>query len=463
MSDKNLRVQSSSLYWWNFPDLPDKLCDTDGHFSTEVKHFLQSGTINPMAEKINMTPSMIYFENCQIAELDFINHDVSDSETLNETGIDFYLWEPLCYAYTDDVADPNWEYIGIWNCGFYAEIHHSHDDSNKIICSELDSIHRYAVRNNLTNITVHTCDYNVSKVSGLYSDTLNIICNDVFLDYKVKNTGIWPQNLDDFKNIEKHFLSTTWRFTPSRWLINCLLSKYSTDMVWGYTTDPNFDSMVNQSSWISDNVLVNYPRDYTNDLLTGSRRLNLQAPISLDIKIHKALHMDELRGDKWPKYTLNYDNANPSFQNFINFPLRKYYSRCFVDVISETRYAQQTANISEKFLQAVMFRTPFIMVAPPHTLEYIRELGYKTFSDFWDESYDTETDHASRLHRLYTVFESLDGRTTEDLRLMYSDMSEIIAHNHNLYLSQTRVKDVKAQDMRNINRKTHTEIQWIKS
>ena len=123
--------------------------------------------------------------------------------------------------------------------------------------------------------------------------------------------------------------------------------------------------MVNQSSWISDNVLVNYPRDYTNDLLTGSRRLNLQAPMSLDIKIHKALHMDELRGDKWPKYTLNYDNANPSFQNFINFPLRKYYSRCFVDVISETRYAQQTANISEKFLQAVMFRTPFIMVAPP--------------------------------------------------------------------------------------------------
>ena len=86
-----------------------------------------------------MNPSMMYFENCQIAELDFINHDVSDSEVhLIETGLDFYLWEPLCYAYTDDVAEPNWEYIGIWNCGFYAEIHHSHDDSNKIICSELD-------------------------------------------------------------------------------------------------------------------------------------------------------------------------------------------------------------------------------------------------------------------------------------------------------------------------------------
>lgn len=463
MSDNNLQIENSSLYWWGFPVLPDKLSESDSGYTREVKHFIETGTVKQTSTIKRSNPTMLYFENCQIAELDIINHSEYEQEVINREGLDFYLWEPLCYAYTDDVEDPNWEYIGIWNCGFYAEIHNSHNDSSQIICSELDSIYRYAQRNKLTNVTVHTCDYNVHKVSELYSDILNVICNDVFLDYKVQNTGIWPQNLDGYKNIEKHFISTTWRFTPSRWLINSMLSKYNTDMVWAYKTTKEFDDMVSQSSWLSTDVLKNYPRDYTNDLLTGSRRLNLQAPLSLDIKIHKALEMDELRGDKWPKYTISYDNANPSFQNFINFPLRKYYSRCFVDVISETRFAQPTANISEKFLQAVMFRTPFIMVAPPYTLEYIKELGYKTFSDFWDESYDTEEDHASRLHRLYTVFEGLDGRTQEDMELMYEDMSEIIAHNHNLYLSQTRVEDVKAQDMRNINRKKHTEIKWIKS
>ena len=63
MSDKNLHVQSSSLYWWNYPDLPDKLCDTDGQFSSEVKHFLQSGKIDLKAPIVNTKPSMIYFEN----------------------------------------------------------------------------------------------------------------------------------------------------------------------------------------------------------------------------------------------------------------------------------------------------------------------------------------------------------------------------------------------------------------
>lgn len=459
MSDKNLKVESSSLFWWNFPKLEDKMGVVDNGFTREVRYFLDTGELTSQssdAPVIRNRPTMIYFLNTRISELDIINHSEYEQEVINRHGLDFYLWEPLCYAHTDNPSEPEWEYHGIWNCGFYAEMHNS--QNNSIICQELASIYEYAQRNNLTNITVHTCDYNVSEIDQLYSDRLTVICNDVFLEYKIRNQGIWPENLH--KDITKTFLSATWRFTPSRWLTNCMLSKYNTDMVWAYKTMPEFSEMIDQSSWISSNVLQHYPTDYYNDLLTGSRRLNLQAPLSLDIKIHKALEISELRGDRWPKYTINFDNANPSFTNFINFPLRKYYQRCFVDVVAETRYAQPTANISEKLLQTMMFRTPFIVVAPPHSLEYIRNLGYKTFSDFWDESYDSDTDHASRLYKLYHLFEHLDTLDNSELTTMYTDMSEILQYNHDLYLEQTGVMDVKSQDIQRIHRDTHTEIQW---
>lgn len=460
MADRDLQQQSNSLFWWNFPVLADKLSDTDGGFTREIKYFLDTGELltSPGQESpsAKSNPTMVFFLNTRITELDHINHDEYEQEVINRLGLDFYLWEPLCYANTDNTTTPDWEYHGIWNCGFYAEMHHT--STTNIICSELDSIYTYCERNNLRNVTVHTCDYNVDKITEFYSDRLNIVCNDVFLKHKIANQGLWPENLE--KNIEKTFLSTTWRFTPARWIINCMLSKYSTDMTWAYKTTTDFSELLDGTSWISSNVLQHYPLDYQNDLLTGSRRLNLQAPISMDIKVHKALEISVLRGDTWPKYTAKYDNANPSFDNFIHFPLRKYYSRCFVDVISETRFAQATSNVSEKLLQSMMFKTPFIMVAPPHTLEYIKKLGYKTFNDFWDESYDSEEDHALRLHKLYHLFEQLDQMSSSEQQQMYSEMSDVLQHNHDHYKAQSRVGDVKSSEVKDLNRSQHTEIQW---
>ena len=35
---------------------------------------------------------------------------------------------------------------------------------------------------------------------------------------------------------------------------------------------------------------------------------------------------------------------------------------------------------------------PFVMVSKKGTLKYLRDIGFKTFGDFWDESYDDEED-----------------------------------------------------------------------
>ena len=461
MSDHDLKIETSSLYWWNFPELPDYFSKTDRGYTEEVAYFIDTG--QTIQESINKgqprktTPTMIYYLNRNIKDLDNINHSETEQQQLNISGLDFYLWEPLCYAVTDKPTEPDWTWHRIWNMGFYAEFHHSQQYDN-VICAELDSIYRYAQRNNLTKVTVHTCDYNVETMIGLYSDRLTVVCNDVFLQYRQRNQGLWPNNTT--KNIEKTFLSLTWRFTPSRWLTNCMLSKYSTDMVWGYHTSADFNELCDQSAWIPTSVLEHYPKDYYNDLLTGSRRLNLQAPLSLDIKINKSAEIEELRGDRWPQHTQNYDEANPSFMNFINFPLTKYYNRCFIDVVAETRYAQPTANISEKILQTIMFKTPFIMVAPPHSLKYLQDLGYKTFSDYWDESYDSEEDHANRLHKLYTIFEKLDELSLKEMSDMYSDMMPIIQHNYDVYLEHAPSVVVAPDKIREIHRDQHTEIQW---
>ena len=53
------------------------------------------------------------------------------------------------------------------------------------------------------------------------------------------------------------------------------------------------------------------------------------------------------------------------------------------------------------------------MISHSHTLKKLKEFGFKTFSDWWDESYDTEEDDSRRSARKeYKASTGLDVNQT---------------------------------------------------
>jgi len=98
-------------------------------------------------------------------------------------------------------------------------------------------------------------------------------------------------------------------------------------------------------------------------------------------------------------------------------------------VITETRFSQPTTTVSEKTLSAVAKHRPFILVAPPCALEYLKSFGFKTFSGYWDESYDQETNHEHRLLKIFKVIDSIDNLPMSKLKSMLDDMKPILEHN----------------------------------
>jgi hypothetical protein len=75
------------------------------------------------------------------------------------------------------------------------------------------------------------------------------------------------------------------------------------------------------------------------------------------------------------------------------------------------------------------FRKPFILLAPPGTLQYMHEHGYKTFNDFWDESYDLCTNHEERLGKIFEVIRYIESKSIEELKEIYKEMESILLHN----------------------------------
>ena len=53
--------------------------------------------------------------------------------------------------------------------------------------------------------------------------------------------------------------------------------------------------------------------------------------------------------------------------------------------------------ITEKTFKAYYYELPILVVGLPRTYMHLRSLGYQTFPEFWDESFDTEEDDTIRL------------------------------------------------------------------
>jgi len=111
----------------------------------------------------------------------------------------------------------------------------------------------------------------------------------------------------------------------------------------------------------------------------------------------------------------------------------------FVYVVTETCYWERKCHLTEKIFKPIVSRMPFILVGPAHSLEYLRSYGFKTFTDFWDESYDTIEDPIERMHAIGAVLQEISNCSLAELQDKLVAMNHILEHNYNLFNGQTFV------------------------
>ena len=97
----------------------------------------------------------------------------------------------------------------------------------------------------------------------------------------------------------------------------------------------------------------------------------------------------------------------------------------FCSLVTESRFHSTMPNFSEKTLRAIISGRPFILLAPQGTLQLLKDLGLKTFSRFWDESYDLEPDPTKRFEKVMFVVKEI----LENKHLDIEPMMSILEHN----------------------------------
>jgi hypothetical protein len=105
------------------------------------------------------------------------------------------------------------------------------------------------------------------------------------------------------------------------------------------------------------------------------------------------------------------------------------YRRSWFSVITETEMSDQPARITEKAFKSLVNFHPILVLGNPGALRMIRELGFQTFPEVFDESYDEEPDPRRRFEMVYAEFERLCRMTKQDLRLQEARIADKLAFN----------------------------------
>jgi hypothetical protein len=98
-------------------------------------------------------------------------------------------------------------------------------------------------------------------------------------------------------------------------------------------------------------------------------------------------------------------------------------------LVSETVATGSRIHLTEKSLKPICLQMPFILIAGAGSLEYLRCYGFKTFSDFWDESYDQEHNNHQRFKKIAAVLKGLHNLSVSEKQSMYRGMKSILQHN----------------------------------
>jgi hypothetical protein len=104
-------------------------------------------------------------------------------------------------------------------------------------------------------------------------------------------------------------------------------------------------------------------------------------------------------------------------------------SQAFAFAYCESRPFSPVSEISEKTIHPILSMRPFVPFASAGYLKGLRGLGFKTFGDFWDESFDEIEDHGKRFTRFLKTVEFIAAQDLSTLKKWGEFVLPVVEHN----------------------------------
>ena len=195
----------------------------------------------------------------------------------------------------------------------------------------------------------------------------------------------------------------------------------------------NYLHLLNANLLDKGNISMSDPKEWNMDMSNKQYLTTYKLPHDILSKIDY---------NSGPRKAIHKDTATSQYYNYVERILDDMYKNSWFSIITESSYFdyEHSVFISEKTFKPIACMQPFIIVGSKHSLQYLRKLGYKTFSPYIDESYDELEDS----DRFTAIIESIKQiEQIEDKSGWYKNMQDILQHNFNLFMQIGKVKSIE--------------------
>ena len=168
-----------------------------------------------------------------------------------------------------------------------------------------------------------------------------------------------------------------------------------------------------QSNWIDDTLSTSTFMSKFKDWDTNKDTFKKHLPLDFDLNA-KLLVAPEITKDQ-----------------------SKIFYDSFLWISSETKKQHDGVYITEKTWKAIAHGSPFCINGDNGSLDYLHQQGYKTFADFWDESYDNEND-VEKIKRISGIVKNICSMNIREINVLYEKMIPILEHNRQTLINNAQ-------------------------
>lgn len=207
------------------------------------------------------------------------------------------------------------------------------------------------------------------------------------------------------------------------------------------------DTVLQQNKKIYHKKFLVYNRAWS-----GTREYRLKfSDLIIEHNLHHSCNMKfnpVCNNHHYRQYALQNSNFRPNHTLENHYALNQADSTCSADydskdyttsgmeIVLETLFDDSRLHLTEKTLRPIACGMPFILAAPAGSLKYLHEYGFKTFGEYFDESYDDIADPVSRLHAIVKLIKWIDNLDAMEFDTLLNNCALVTKFNRAWFFSE---------------------------
>lgn len=174
---------------------------------------------------------------------------------------------------------------------------------------------------------------------------------------------------------------------------------------------------------------------YIQELTNKNTKLSKFAQQHIDINLQNVntpivIDQDTVMGSKSADILRTVD--------LIDLQYQKVNVDAFWHIVTETVFYYDKLHLTEKIFKPIVSKQPFMLLAAPGNLAYLKSYGFKTFDSVIDESYDQELDNDLRVQKVVEQLNWYCNLSPQEKTRVQRELEPVIEHNFNHFYGEFR-------------------------